>query len=179
MEREATLRQLQSVAQHTSRLRPGLVWYASGLQIIMGGLLAFGPDGSSGATAASAVVNVLGGPRLAGAVLIVGAMLAMIGLYRRTGPGVRKFIKFSALQQATLIISAQGAFTAIVMSQYADGVPRPWAFIAADQSPYLWAVFLYTAAELGHHAIGVFLDAVLVQNGESVAPPPPTRRPAP
>lgn len=49
-------------------------------------------------------------------------------------------------QQLLLMKSASGAIICILRSQFADGVDRPWAFIAADQSPAIIMAVLHTFA---------------------------------
>jgi len=44
------------------------------------------------------------------------------------------------------MMSAAGAIEAIFISQYADGVLRPWAFIAADQVYSIIAALGHTLA---------------------------------
>lgn len=51
-------------------------------------------------------------------------------------------------QQILLMMSAAGAIEAIFISQYADGVLRPWAFIAADQAYSVIAALGHTLAML-------------------------------
>lgn len=69
-------------------------------------------------------------PRVLVMVLIGSAVIAIWGLWLHKP----FWIVMSLLpQQILLCISAGGAVEAILESQYADGVPRPRAFIAADQ----------------------------------------------
>lgn len=49
-------------------------------------------------------------------------------------------------QQAALMLSAFTALECVLRGQYFDGVPRPTAFILADQLPSLLAMLLHTAA---------------------------------
>ena len=49
-------------------------------------------------------------------------------------------------QQSLLLVSAAGAITAMVLSQFADGVVRPRAFIAADQMHIVLAALGHGAA---------------------------------
>lgn len=82
-----------------------------------------------GATAVSALHNVFGDDRqLAFALLIISAV-AIGSLFLRFPWNV----VFLIPQQSLLLISATGAITAMVLSQFADGVVRPRAFIEADK----------------------------------------------
>lgn len=55
-------------------------------------------------------------------------------------------------QQFLLWISALGALSAIFNQQFADGTQRPWAFLAADQGPYVLLAISYTFAVLQIYA---------------------------
>jgi hypothetical protein len=54
-------------------------------------------------------------------------------------------------QQILLLISAQGAVDAMVLSAFADGVIRPREFLIADQMPVVLATVLHTVALLRYH----------------------------
>lgn len=47
-------------------------------------------------------------------------------------------------QQFLLMLSAEGAVQCIINSQFADGVIRPWPFIAADQFPAILTALFHT-----------------------------------
>jgi hypothetical protein len=49
-------------------------------------------------------------------------------------------------QQAVLYLTTVNAIQAVTSAQYADGVPRSWAFILADQSPIFALVILQSVA---------------------------------
>ena len=49
-------------------------------------------------------------------------------------------------QQILLFMAAANSVEAVVESHYADGVSRPWAFIAADQAWIIIGVAAYTLA---------------------------------
>lgn len=55
---------------------------------------------------------------------------------------------FMLPQQFVLTLSAVGAVSSIVASQFADGVVRPRAFIAADQCPAIFLAIGHTVAIL-------------------------------
>jgi hypothetical protein len=53
-------------------------------------------------------------------------------------------------QQIALMLSASGAIAAMYLGQYADGVPRPHAFVTADQVLVVLATFWHTVAIISH-----------------------------
>lgn len=59
------------------------------------------------------------------------AAAACVGLFKHTTSGMKLVCLLP--QQMVLGISAAGATVAVFTSKYADGVPRPATFIAADQ----------------------------------------------
>ena len=70
---------------------------------------------------------------------------ACVALYSLWAADERLRILFVLPQQFFLLLSSYGAIRAILLSQYADGVFRPWQFIAVDQVYVLviTAVYLY------------------------------------
>jgi hypothetical protein len=54
-------------------------------------------------------------------------------------------------QQVLLIISAEGAVSAMINSAFADGVIRPRPFLIADQLPIVLATVLHTMALFKYH----------------------------
>ena len=54
-------------------------------------------------------------------------------------------------QQALLVLSALASFSASWNQMYADGVPRPFGFIFADQLPTMAAAFFHGCAIVGFH----------------------------
>lgn len=80
------------------------------------------------------------------ALLGVVAGAALVGLTRDIAPGLKLVCMLP--QQLVLGISAAGAILAIVHSQYADGVPRPITFIAADQLAVILTWLAHTIAML-------------------------------
>jgi hypothetical protein len=78
--------------------------------------------------------------------LLAAAGLASLALWLR-----RPWIVLLLLpQQILLAISAEGAASAILLAQFADGVIRPRAFIAADQLYVILAAIGHAAAMLVH-----------------------------
>jgi hypothetical protein len=55
-------------------------------------------------------------------------------------------------QQAVLLLSASGAIGAIILGQFADGIPRDWQFIAADKIDVILIAI--------QHAIAVMLSGI-------------------
>jgi hypothetical protein len=77
------------------------------------------------------------------------AFSALMGLMN-TFPGSFFFL---FPQQIILFISAGAAIRAMVLSQFADGVVRPRAFLIADQSPAVIAASLHFIALLHKMAL--------------------------
>lgn len=99
-----------------------------------------------GATPVSALHHLIGNPHLLAATLIGAAALASSSLCMRS----RWIVLLLLPQQVLLAISADGAASAILFSQFADGVVRPRAFIAADQLHVILAAFGHAVAMLSH-----------------------------
>lgn len=83
----------------------------------------------------------------------VAATLALIGLFVRP----IWFILLLTPQQLLLTMSATGAIEAIWISQFADGVVRSRAFLAADQSYSIIVAIGHTAA-IASHAWGRYVQ---------------------
>lgn len=56
-------------------------------------------------------------------------------------------------QQFFLILSTYGVMTAIATSSFADGVVRPWQFIASDQVMWLVLMVFYTYAIISRNSL--------------------------
>lgn len=80
------------------------------------------------------------------AVIICAATMATVGLFTKI-PWVLFFL---IPQQALLMMSAAGAVESIYLGQFADGVLRPRAFIAADQFYSVLAACGHTIAIIAH-----------------------------
>lgn len=78
-------------------------------------------------------LSVLGPRPVVAAVLGLSAIGSGFALAARR-PWVLWFL---IPQQALLMLSFSSAAQAVALQSYADGVLRPWAFIAADQAPTL------------------------------------------
>ncbi len=91
------------------------------------------------ATAINALARFVQPPALI-ALLIAVALMAMVGMLFR--------LPWWLLvpQQIVLMMSAAGAIEAMWLSQFADGVLRPAAFIAADQIYSVLAALGHTVA---------------------------------
>ena len=105
-------------------------------------------------TALSGLGQRFGGPYPLAAVLFVVAILATIALFvaRKSPVGTLLLL---LPQQCVLVLSAGGAVDAMVLSQFADGVVRPRAFLMADQFPIVLATVMHTVAILDHYADAV------------------------
>ena len=123
-----------------------IIWHVIALHCVWSALL-ISSDAAAWVTAINSLYVLLGKSYGAvSAAVTIAAVLAGASLLRgrRDIWGILLIIP----QQFLLIISAHGAITAMVLSQFADGVIRPRAFIMADQmAPVLIAIF-HTCAVL-------------------------------
>lgn len=102
-----------------------------------------------GATGVSAIHRYMGGsPLFLAGVLACVAMLAFIGVLSRH-PWIALLL---VPQQILLMMSAAGAIDAVWLAQFADGITRPRAFIAADQC--------YSVLIAGGHTIALIAHAL-------------------
>src|SRR5216684_2079045 len=108
-----------------------VVWYCICLHLWWGLMLLVDPA-ARGVTAISD-----------GVYFAVG-LLAAAGLLRARPGSIRGLLELLP-QQGVLLISAFGACEAVWKSTYADGVPRPRAFIAADQVPAVFIALAHSA----------------------------------
>jgi NADH:ubiquinone oxidoreductase subunit K len=103
-------------------------------------------------TPASAIAGL--GQYGAAAVLFVSSLLGVIG-YRKSG-----LIETLLPQQAILMLSAAASLHASALSQYADGIPRPFLFIFADQLPTILAAVLHLVALLYESRESILIKSV-------------------
>lgn len=106
------------------------------------------------ATAVHAIAAVFVYPTLTALVIGGASLLACVGLWTRR-PSVMLLL---LPQQVVLMMSAAGAIEAMWLSQFADGVLRPWQFIAADQ--------LYSVVAAIGHTIAIIAHAMDRKRGE-------------
>jgi hypothetical protein len=121
-----------------------IVYFASALHIVWGGLLLFSAD-PIGTTAIYGLVVSLGGQHIAALLLLGTAALALAAV--RIGRARWPLgLLFSLPQQVLLIISAGYAIQAMVLGHFADGVERPHAFIIADKASIVLLAALHSLA---------------------------------
>lgn len=92
------------------------------------------------------------GPKLAGVLYLAACVLSFISLYYKNKWHRLVGVSLLLPQQFLLWVSALGAWSAIVNQSFADGIKRPWAFLAADQGPYILLAIFYTIAILQIYA---------------------------
>lgn len=119
-----------------------IIWYAVALHATWGGLL-LSSASVMNITAVHHLSLVIPNRWLLAVAMIVIALSAGLALAFR--PMLRSLVLVLP-QQMFLMISAVGAVVAISKSQFADGVLRPWQFIATDQVPAILAAVLHTLA---------------------------------
>lgn len=122
-----------------------MVLYAIALHLTWAGILIV-DDVATQATALNAVYRYIDPVPLLIAALVTAASLALLGLYLLSPVGLLLLLP----QQLILMMSAAGAFEAMWNMQFADGVIRPVAFIAADQIYSILAAIGHTAALIRH-----------------------------
>ena len=126
-------------------LNSWMIWYAIGLHLTWGVCVLVTPQ-TAGVTAIYHVSLVfMGNTWATGAALLGVGALAVAGLAVKSKSAT---IWFLLPQQFVLVLSAVGAIVASIGGHFADGVPRPHAFIFADQTPALLAAVLHTLAFL-------------------------------
>lgn len=104
-----------------------------------------------GATGPAALGQWVHSPTLLAAVIAGAAGLAAIAMFTHR-PWVLLFL---VPQQMLLMAVAAGAVEAMWLGQFADGVLRPRAFIAADQAPSVLGAIGHTIAMiLQAHSFG-------------------------
>jgi hypothetical protein len=99
-----------------------------------------------GATGVASVYLYIQPPAALAIVMATAALLAILAL-SLSRPRV---VILLVPQQILLMMSAAGAVEAIWLGQYADGIMRPRAFIAADQMYSVLAALGHTAAITAH-----------------------------
>jgi len=131
---------------------PWILWYAVVLHSIWGMLFLY--DARAGwATAPHGILRLCGGnAHVSGLVLLVCSLCAVYGIL---GYPWRPRLALLALlpQQILMLLTGFSVVKAIVWSQFADGVVRPWVFILADQSAGLLAALAHTGAILSVHGV--------------------------
>lgn len=122
-----------------------MVLYAIALHLTWAFLLLF-DDAATMATALNALFRYIHPPILLSYVVAAAAFAALVALFSDT-PWI---VILLLPQQILLMMSAAGATEAIWLAQFADGVIRPRAFIAADQLYSVLAAIGHTAAITFH-----------------------------
>ena len=125
-----------------------MLLYGVCLHTIWGILLLVCPQ-DIGATPLALIHVFLKNTTLEGMLYLVASVATGFMLMRRYRPAVGLLLGLP--QQFLLLISAGGSLMAVILAQYADGVPRPWIFILADQLPAILAAICHTGALIGFH----------------------------
>ena len=125
-----------------------MVVYAITLHLVWAFILLF-DDAATNATAVHALFRYIHPTLFLSYVIGAAAFAALLALFSE-----KPWIVILLLpQQILLMMSAAGAIEAIWLAQFADGVIRPRAFIAADQFYSILAAVGHTAA-ITFHALG-------------------------
>lgn len=124
-----------------------IILFASSIHIGWA-LLLWATPAAEGATPVHILSVVFGGPVRTAVVLLIVASAALAFPFIRYTVSRPTLALMLIPQQAVLIMSALAGARAAWIGHYSDGVPRPWAFILADQLPVILAAVLYTTAVL-------------------------------
>lgn len=124
-----------------------MVLFAITLHLWWAGLL-FADKSALGATGVHAIAQYLGSSDLLPTIIGGAALMALWGLFATTSPFW--IVVWLLPQQVLLVASASGAIEAMWLAQFADGVLRPRAFIAADQMYSVLAAVGHTIAIIVH-----------------------------
>ena len=108
--------------------------FAAILHLVWAALVILSPTATN-ATTTSYLLDVLPSRYLLAAILTIASLSALYAVYYAPGYTLRT-LALLIPQAIFVLLSATGATRAIITGQYADGVSRPWEFIAADQT---WA----------------------------------------
>ena len=110
--------------------------------------IVYATPAANGSIEIAALLSVLDGSRRAvTAALFASAVLAMVGLWKSNMTHHSRIVCLMA-QFSLLTITGLAGFVAMAHGHYADGVLRPWQFIACDQLPRMAAPLLYLVAVL-------------------------------
>lgn len=120
-----------------------VVVFAVCMHIVWGACLIFDPN-IVGVTGINTLSYVIDNPALLGFSLLGVAALAAIGIAEK------HMFAFALMlpQQAVLFISSWGALHAMLIGQFADGVPRPHTFLITDQCHLLICAVLHFIAAM-------------------------------
>lgn len=122
-----------------------MVLYAISLHFLWAVFILIDPAAID-ATAVSALHRFIQPPLVLAFVIALASILATIGIFSR-----KVWVSLLLMpQQILLMVSASGAIEAMWIGQFADGVTRPAAFIAADQIYSVLAAIGHTVAIIVH-----------------------------
>lgn len=122
-----------------------MVMYAVALHLTWAVILTFDKTGL-GATAVDALYRFIHPAPVLIVTLLAAAAMAFWGVFTQKPWVVLLLIP----QQILLCMSAAGAIEAMWIHQFADGVFRPFGFIATDQAHIVLAAVGHTAAMVAH-----------------------------
>ena len=124
--------------------RQWVIWYAVVLHVVWGAVLMFSAAPAN--TTPLAKLSKLLPPQLLGAVLLAVGLWAGLATWR--GKHSPSEVAGLLVQQGLLVATGISSLWQVALGCYADGVPRPWAFIFADQLPSILAPVMHTFALL-------------------------------
>jgi hypothetical protein len=125
------------------RLGKHVVAACSTLLLVWAAVLAL-EHGAAGPTPLKVLTLVCGGPLRTAILLSICAVLALVFPFVRYPISSRTLTLMLVPQQFVLLTTAGAGLHAAAVGHYADGEPRPWAFILTDQMPIIILAALYT-----------------------------------
>ena len=141
------------------RIRPfWMVHYVCVLHLIWGAMLLLWPSVVHNITPLYSLVRFFKVEWLVGIFLILSGLITFLSLVDVNASNISKLLKFKFAwflllipQQILFMITAGGAIERVILHAYADGVPRPWQFILADQFPAILTAVIHTFGIIDHH----------------------------
>ena len=131
---------------------PLIFWIVATIEALWGVCLLVSPA-TLGITAMLVIHSWVGEHHvLAGLITLTAVMLTAVRM--GYGIGGRKGFLLVAPQAVLIIMTAIGCAYRAWIHQYADGVPRPFFFIAPDQVAYIVLASFHTYAWIVEHAEG-------------------------
>lgn len=134
---------MSDTARHHSLILHVAVWS----HVVMGAAVLCGGEPATWATAVATSQAVVGGnPVVLGVLYVASSVLVLWEMWR--GKTDLWAMSMYAPQQFFMVVSAWGAARAMWWGEFADGVPRPQAFIISDQHLWLFVGVSHSVALL-------------------------------
>lgn len=129
-----------------------IVLYATILHVVWGVTILLSASAVA-TTPISGMTSAVGGRYPAALALLLASGL-IVWAMRIPLPSLKGLLLCTP-QQFLTMLSAVGAIECMARQAYADGVPRPFAFIFADQLPAVLAAVIHTVALVDYYGKGL------------------------